>query len=136
MNLTDIKLKLLKGFEALGTKNGTAVPEGATDNRFAIAYEMFVAYHISSMAEKRKDKAKKAALDAGILLDNYKPSSEVSIYVEDGLAIIAKTASPAQRLDPAILRGKLIREVGEKKAQEIIDFSTKESKPATSYIFV
>lgn len=133
--IADLTIKIATAFANIGTKNGTATPQN-NDNRFAVAYEFFVAKKLKSLADAREKEAKAAAYDAGLLDGKFRPTTTEVVYKSDGLSIIAKTANPAERIDKAVLRGKLVRELGEAKADEIIKFATKESKAATSFDFI
>jgi hypothetical protein len=134
MSLNQIKANIVLAFAKIGTRNGTARPE-SSDNRFSIAYEYFVADTLASIASKRKENAKKAAETVG-LLSIPKPGDTVTCYENEHLQIIAKTNSPAQRLDPTILSNELSKLIGVDKARAMIAKATVENKPATSYSFV
>ena len=135
MALIDLKLKAAAAFYNIGKKNGTAPPH-SNSNLFSIAYEYFIADSLASIAAKRKDQAKKAALEAGLLEGKFIPGTDERVFTCAELDIIAKISNPATRIDAATLRGKLIREVGDKKAEEIIKFATRENKPVTCFTFV
>lgn len=134
MSMNDIKAKALTAFANIGTKNGTSPPD-SQDNRASIAHEMFIADALASAATKRKEQAKKAAFDAGIIKDEYKPGSTDEVYSNEYLTISAKTASGAERLDASELKTALMKELGTDKAMKLIAKCTKTNKPATSYIF-
>ena len=134
MSILQIKAKLTSKFAELGNKNGTASPD-STDNRAKIAHEFFVADTLRSVANKRYEDAKKAAAEAGLLADDPVPSSTVVTYENEHVTISAKTANPAQRLDPNLLKTKLMLKLGAAEAEKLVSQATVTSKPATSYIF-
>ena len=134
MSMNDIKAKALTAFANIGTKNGTSAPD-SQDNRASIAHEMFIADALASAATKRKEAAKKQALDAGIIRDEYKEGSTEEVYSNEHLTLAAKTASGANRLDADALKVELMKELGTDKAMKLIAKCTKTNKPATSYIF-
>jgi hypothetical protein len=136
MQLLVIKSKIAKAFDNIGRTNGTATPQSA-DNRFSTVYEYFVAAQLASAADKRKEKAKAALQEAGIL-DKSKciVGSTVVLYEHELGDFVAKTANPAERLDKTLLKNELIKAIGAEKAEKIITAATKFSAPATSYDFV
>jgi hypothetical protein len=129
-----IKSKLSSAFSKIGNLNGTSCPS-STDNRATIAHELFVADALASMASKRKDEAKKAAIEAGILGGDYVEASTVQVYDNEFVSISAKTATASETLDKVKLFSELIKELGADKASMILAAASKKNKPATSYIF-
>ncbi len=61
-------------FKNIGTPagNGTAMPRGAKANLEPIAWEVFMAKHLSKIAKAREAKAIKAAIVAGVMFDHEK----------------------------------------------------------------
>jgi hypothetical protein len=96
---------------------------------------LFVADALASMASKRKDEAKKAAIEAGILGGDYVEASTVQVYDNEFVSISAKTATASETLDKVKLFSELIKELGADKASMILVAASKKNKPATSYIF-
>lgn len=134
-NLATIKIKVATAVDKIGKTNGTAPPP-SIDNRANIAHEYFIASTIASICEKRKEAAKKAAQEAGILGEDYVAGETRMVYDNETMTIAAKTNNPAERLDAKTLRVELIKELGEAKADKIIAASTKSNKPATSFEFI
>ena len=135
MSLVDKKALAIKNFNKLGTSNGTAKPE-SEDNRFSIAYEYFIADALASVAAKRKDIAKAAALEAGVLgdKDEQKEGNSYSVYSSDGLSIVARVATAVERLDKTALMNELVKHLGAEKAAHIMSAASKTNKPAITYI--
>lgn len=134
MSLNQTKANIALAFAKIGTKGSTERP-ASDDNRWSVAYEYFIAATLSSIADKRKENAKKAAQEAGILTVP-EPGETASSYDNEHLQIIAKTNNPASRLDATILSNELSKELGVDKARKIIAKATVNNKPATSYEFV
>jgi hypothetical protein len=134
MNYNDIKAKASTAFSKIGTTNGTSAPT-SLDNRASIAHEYFIADVLASIATKRKDEAKKAALSAGILGEDYVEGQTMEVYSNENLTISAKTNNAAETLDKTKIFSELVKEVGAEKAAKIMQAATKKNKPATSYIF-
>lgn len=138
MNLALVKLHINNSLSKLGTTKDakSSPPEGASsDNRFPIAWEYFVADLLCSLATKRKDVAKKAAVEAGILV-KPDPGETVTIYNSGGLQLIAKTKQASITLDRAALSAELIKELGADKTQRILKKAEKHNTAATTYDFV
>jgi len=135
MSLVDKKALAIKNFNKLGVSNGTAPPE-SEDNRFSIAYEYFIADALASVAAKRKELAKAAALEAGVLGDKeeQKEGNSYNVFDSSGLFIVARVATAVKALDKTKLQSELIKEVGGEKASKIIEAATKTNKPAITYI--
>lgn len=134
MSLALVKLHLSSALSKLGTSKDakSAPPEGSTDNRFAIAWEYFVADLLCSLATKRRKVAKEAAEEAGILVKPDEGETKI-VYNSDGLQIVAKTKTAAETIDPVKLSALLIKELGAAKAQKIIKDSKKKNAPATTF---
>lgn len=138
--MTDLLLKqaaLDKAFQKIGTTNGTG-PLESRDNRSSIAYELYVADKLASLADARKKKAKEAAQEAGILGDKstFVPGTAVQVYDNEYLEIVAKTSNPASRIDKTALENELVKALGRNKATDLLSKVTKENAAATSYQFV
>lgn len=136
MSLHQIKANIVTALAKIGTtKSSTTAPLQSADNRGGIAYEYFVADTLASVASKRKEIAKKAAEEAGIL-SVPKPGDAETSYENEYLQLIAKTNNPASRLDATVLSNLLSKEIGFDKAKAMIAKATVESKAATSYSFI
>lgn len=134
MSILQIKAKLSQRFADLGNKNGTA-PLDSTDNRASIAHEFYVADSLRSMANKRYEVAKKAAENAGMLLDDPIAGSTVVTYENEHVSLSAKVASPVKRLDTSKLSSALMKKIGSEEAAKLLDSCYTENKPAVSYSF-
>ena len=131
--LAQTKIDASKAFDKIG--KSVAKANHSSDNRATIAHEFFIAKHLESIAKKRAEAAKKEAQEAGLLRDDYDPDTTVEVYRNETLAISAKTANAAQRLDPILLKNELMKKLGAAEAVKLISQCTVENKPATSYIF-
>lgn len=134
MSYQQIKPKISNAFSKIGTQNGTSCPS-SLDNRATIAHELFVADTLASMATKRKDEAKKAAMSAGILGEDYVEGATVQTYDNEYLNISAKTATASKGIDKTQLMNELVKALGAEKAAKIMVACEKVNKPATSFIF-
>lgn len=132
--LSAIKIKVSSAFDKIGKTNGTANPDPIS-NLAPIAHELFIAYTLSSMAEKRKELAKVAAQNAGIVLEDPVPDTTKTTYENDHMLVIAKTNKASQSLDATMLKNELTKRFGETVATEIIAKSQKPKKAATTYSF-
>lgn len=133
--IADLTIKIATAFAKIGTSNGTAMPQN-DDNRFSIAYEYLVAKKLKSLAEGREKKAKEAAQSAGLLNGDFEPGTTITTYKNKAFNIVAKTNQPAERIDPNLLKAKLMIAIGADKAEKIIKQCTVTNKAATSYDFV
>jgi hypothetical protein len=135
MSLVDKKALAIKNFNKLGVSNGTSPPE-SSDNRFTIAYEYFIADALASVAAKRKDIAKAAALEAGVLGDReeQKEGNSYNVFSSDDLFIVARVATAVKTLDKTKLMSELVKLVGVEKTAAIIEACSKSNKPAVTYI--
>ena len=134
MSYQQTKSKVSAAFSKIGNVNGTSAPT-SLDNRASIAHEYFIADTLASMATKRKDEAKKAAIEAGILGSDYVEGQTQQVYDNEHLSISAKTNQAVEALDKTKLFSELIKVVGAEKAAVLMASATKKNKPATSYIF-
>ena len=134
MSLFDRKSKALVAFDKIGKSNGSVAPE-STENRAAIAYEFYIADALAAAASKRKEAAKLAAANAGIVIDDTIPGETKLVYENEYMTINARTAQPASRVDMTKLRSELTKKLGAVDAEVIIKKATTNSKPATTYIF-
>ena len=104
---------------------------GATLN--ALAKELLVASAASTAADARKKKAKKAAIDGGLVLEEYRPG-EVTSFDDAEFTVVAKTKEPTSRLDQEVLRAELSKAgLSKAKIDKAFAASLVDNKPATSY---
>ena len=134
MSYQEIKPKVSTAFSKIGTTNGTSCPS-SLDNRATIAHELFVADTLASMATKRKDEAKKAAMSAGLLGEDYVEGNTQQTYDNEFLTISSKTATASKTIDKTKLMNELVKALGNEKAGKVMELVQKENKPATSFIF-
>ena len=87
------------------------------------------------MATKRKDEAKKAAMSAGILGEDYVEGDTRQVYENEYLNISSKTATASKTIDKTKLMNELVKALGNEKAGKVMELVQKENKPATSFIF-
>jgi hypothetical protein len=136
MSLALVKAHLSAQLGKLGTaKDAKSQPPHSTSNTAALVYEYFVADFLCSLATKRKEAAKKACQEAGILVEPPEGETE-TVYKDETIQIIGQTKTASQTIDKAKLNSELMKEVGATKAQAIIANSSKKNKPATSFSFV
>ena len=88
-------------FASIGHATGMKMPK-CESNLAPIAWEFFVAKHVLSLANKRKENAEKAAIAAGVLFDNEKKPHEpgrVVAFNGEVVSIMAEIKKPSQRVD-------------------------------------
>lgn len=124
-DMTTITSKLNRKFSDLGRTNGTA-PLPDSENRAALAHELFVANQLRGLADKRYEAAKKDALDAGILGDftAFEPGLHAT-YDSDHVAISVRKNSSSESVDKKALEQYLAKELP-KYAAAIMKACTKE----------
>lgn len=132
--LANIKSKIATAFEKIGRTNGTAQPT-TEDNTFALAYEYYCADQLAAMAAKRKEQAKAACEQAGLLEHAAIIGSTEVTYDSDFLTISARTATPTTGVDKTVLQNELVKALGAEKAQKVMKAVIKTNKPAVTYIF-
>lgn len=135
MKILEIKASIVKTFNNIGKKNGSAPPESGS-NTFPVAFEFFVADNLRSIANKRYDVAKAAALAVGVLGDpeTYVEGTITNIYEADLFDIAAKKASGTTMLDKTQLANNLAKKGWKAdEIQELVDDSSKPRKGATTY---
>jgi hypothetical protein len=79
-------------------KDKHTAPPTCTDNRFTAAWEYFIADYACSYWTKRREKAKKDAIELGIM-DPPKVGDTIKCYSTEHLEVVAKTNQPSSRLD-------------------------------------
>src|SRR5206468_147218 len=89
--------KLNMCFAKLGVANGTAMPKSSS-NTEPVAWELWCAHHVLTLANKRKEKAEQAAVKAGVIPDkerNPQPAGTKSvIYNGDVVSIALEVRQP------------------------------------------
>lgn len=107
MEMLHKKASIQKSFSDIGKKNSSSPPE-STDNRFGLAYELFVSKELKSAAEKRYEAAKQAATDAGIIDEEQAvEGAEVNMYSSEHFDIALKKSASSWTLDKTKLSNKL-----------------------------
>lgn len=103
-------------------------------------HECLISYRGASIFDKRKEKAKVAAMNVGLLTnaqDVLPGSGQVTIYNGALIDLTCKKANPAKRIDITAFKSEL-RKAGVE--QDIINecelAATKESAPATTLDFI
>jgi hypothetical protein len=132
-----VKTHLERVFKRIGTPDDdmTNPPDGVKENRFSIAWEYFIADFACSYWKKRRDKAKKAADEVGLLVP-APIGSTIKCYKTKELEIIAKTNSPSTRLDESRLVVELTKKMPLVAAKHLIESCKVENNPATTYSVV
>jgi hypothetical protein len=100
-------------FASIGNANGMRMPK-STNNLEPLAWDLFIARHVLSLAEKQKEKAETAAVKAGVIIDktkNPKPAgTREVVYNGDIVSIMLEVRSGAERVSTtrlvAYLEGK------------------------------
>ncbi len=100
----------------------------------AAVRELCAATAAASKADAAKKRAKKALVDLGITLAEYRPGT-ITAYEDKEFLVQAVTKEPASRLDQALLTAKL-RDYGVSQARITAAFkaATVENKAATSIV--
>jgi hypothetical protein len=136
MEIIHKKAAIQKALSAIGVKNGSSPPEHS-DNRFGLAYELFVASELRSAANKRYDAAKAKAADAGVI-DEEKTveGNEVSTYVSKYFDVTMKKAASSLTLDKTMLKNELSKNgLSEPQIVTIISRASKPRKGAVTIGF-
>lgn len=109
MEMIHKKAAIQKSFSAIGVKNGSSPPQ-STDNRFGVAYELFVAKELKSAAEKRYEAAKAAAEEQGVIdKEAAVEGVEVNTYQSELFDIGLKKSAGSLSLDKTMLGNYLKR---------------------------
>lgn len=137
MEIIHLKAAIQKAFSKIGKSNGSSPPASA-DNRFGLAYELFVASELRSAANKRYEVAKEAAASAGVL-DEEKcvEGSEVAVYDAQYFDVTMKQASGSTQIDKTKLKNELMKEfnLDETSAAAVIAKGSKPRKGAVTIGF-
>lgn len=132
VNIKSFVATLVAGLlPATQPENGDS-PREVKFNR--LTREIGVANAIVSAGEARKKKAKADALEAGLILPEYKPGTEM-VFDSKLYSLVAKTNEPGSRLDADALRKALAdTDLSKAKQAKIFAAAFIETKPATSFI--
>jgi hypothetical protein len=136
MEIIHRKAAIQKSFNNIGHKNGSS-PLEHTDNRFQLAYELFCASELRSAANKRYDRAKEAAKEAGVI-DEGKcvEGSEITTYNNKYFDVTLKQAAASTTLDKTMLKNALMKSgMSEPEAIGIICQASKPRKGAVTIGF-
>lgn len=94
--------KINMSFAAIGIKNGTTLPKGNA-NADPVAMEYWLATHLASLANKRKELAEKSAVLARVIIDKEKapkPAGTMEVvYASELVHIQLEVRSAAERVD-------------------------------------
>jgi hypothetical protein len=133
-----VKNKLIDGinlaFASIGHTAGMKMPKSERNDEPA-AWELFVAQHVLSLANKRKDNAEKDAIAAGVIIDKEKnPKPEGTrevIYNGDVVSIALEVRTAATRVSVNVLCDYLSEKgVSQKLLMEAMAFATDKSRAA------
>ncbi len=121
-------------FASLGHANGMRMPK-SQNNHEAVAWELWTAKHVLSLAEKRKDAAERAAAQAGVINDKERdplPAGTRAIcYHGDIVDVQVEVRNASKRVNVDVMADYL---VGKGVKQSLVDAArsaaTKETKPA------
>jgi hypothetical protein len=102
-------------FTNIGITNGAKMPKSG-DNREPIAWDMWLGYHLATLAKKRKANAESAAVKAGLIFDkekNPRPTGTKEVLFNGELVSIAvEVRKSSTRVDVdkliAFLAGKKV----------------------------
>lgn len=141
--MSDIRAKVNKALEAIGTKNGTAPPE-SQDPLDAFAHEYGICSQGMSYFDKRRDNAKKALLSGLGPAGNKKlqatkahvAETEVKQDIEVGRGqfyiVLAEVKTGASYLDEAALRVELLKKMKKEEVDALIFGATRRRDPSVS----
>lgn len=123
-------------FSRIGNTNGTQMPE-SFDNKEPIAWDLFVAQHLRSLADKRKEAAEKAAAQAGVINDkdtNPLPQGRAVLHAGDVVVVQVEVRKPTERVNVDKLIGYLTRNgVKPSLLDEALIMASTTTKPAHVY---
>ena len=135
-SIREVKEAIEKLFASIGTmKYPTTIPYAGQKATSEVAAEYFIADLLHKLAKNRFEKvAKPAAEQAGILgkESDYEPNETVIVWQSPAFTINVKRGMPSKMLDREKLTECLKEAVGEKRAQDIIEKSSKERKGTTT----
>jgi hypothetical protein len=121
-------------FAKIGSANGTKMPTSG-NNMEPVAYELWCAHHLATLANKRKAQAEAAAVREGIINDKEKdprPAGTREVQFNgDVVSVMLEVRQPATRVDAEKLVDFLTNKgVNLKWLQEAVDFASSETRPA------
>lgn len=121
-------------FDSVGSSNGTRMPK-CESNLAPVAYEYWLAQHLASRANKRKEQAEKRAIDAGVLFDKDKhprePGTRETIYACEIVSVNVEVRNPATRVDvSALLKFLAEKGVNQKLLDVALEQAQTRNKPA------
>lgn len=135
-----------KALAKIGGANGTKIPDynvpkGINDKdayikEVSLLHELAVANCIRSYGKKRHEAAIAKVISHGLTSKGdvvVAGSPLVQIAQRGPFALTLKVNVPGERLDEALLRARLSKELGPKKAMDIIKDCTTSNKPARLY---
>lgn len=130
-----IKANAIKQFQRIGTSMPNTQAPQSNDNRSGLAFEYFIADSLKAVAEKRRDAAKAACLEAGVFIAPHELSvgEERESFRDDNIVVTGKKANPATRIDKTELFNVLAKKYGAEEARSIIAQATKENAPSVTY---
>lgn len=132
--MNTLRDKINISFAEIGVSNGTKMPKSG-DNREPIAWELWVAHHLASYADKRKRVAEAAAIKAGVIFDKEKDpkpaGTDAVIYNGEVVSISVLVRQPTTRVDVDKLMAVLkARGVKQKILDEGVEQATVTNRPA------
>ena len=121
-------------FAKIGTTNGSKMPPSSRNDE-SIAYELWVAHHLTSLANKRKVAAEALAAREGIINDKERDprpaGTKEVIYNGDVVSVQLEVRQPATRVDAEKLLDFLTTKgVNLKWLQEARQHASTEMRPA------
>lgn len=116
MSLTSVQAAKIinainNAFDKIGHYNGHSMPP-STKNTDPVAWELFVAQHLTKVAEGRRKKAHASAIASGVIFDhteNPRAPGDYAIYECDILSFQCNVKNPASVVDPKKLQAELIK---------------------------
>jgi len=121
-------------FGNIGNVTGMKMPRSDA-NQAPHAWEYWIACHLASLANKRKERAEQAAVRAGVLIDKEKDPHPAGtrdlIFNGDIVSIVLEVRKAAERVDPDEMIKQLIKlGVDEDMLLSVREAATKPSRPA------
>jgi hypothetical protein len=135
-SVKDIVDRIDAVFDSIGTDvlAETSIPPGR-DNKGQYAVEFAVAQRLKKRAEKRYDKAKKAAEDVGCFGDpeKYVSGETVEVYRSSSFTFSVQRNADSEVIDKDLTE-LVLRDVAPQKWRELLQKCKKVRKGATQYI--
>jgi predicted lipoprotein len=121
-------------FAKIGAVNGTKMPASG-NNREPIAYELWLAHQLATLANKRKTRAEAEAVKAGIINDKEKEPKPAGtrevLFNGDVVSVQLEVRQPTTRVDHEKLVDFLVNKgVNLKWLQEAVEHASTETRPA------